>query len=137
MKKLTLLYCVLWFAGFGLPTATAQTGGVYDLTWNTFDGGGGTSTGGIFSLTGTIGQHDTTLAAASGGDYIISSGFWASTGLLCFVDFFDYANFASEWMFSGPGLAADLNNDLNVDSDDLGILAENWLMPCPFSNWEL
>ena len=35
----------------------------YEISWHTIDGGGGTSTGGQYSLTGTIGQHD---AADSG-----------------------------------------------------------------------
>ena len=36
----------------------AQTGGGLDLSWFTVDGGGGTSTGGSFSLDGTVGQAD-------------------------------------------------------------------------------
>ncbi len=38
--------------------AHAQTGNGYDLTWNTLDGGGGTVTGGTYSLSSTFGQHD-------------------------------------------------------------------------------
>ena len=39
--------------------AHAQTGGGYDLTWNTIDGGGYMfSTGGGYSLGGTMGQPD-------------------------------------------------------------------------------
>ncbi len=53
----------------------AQTGGGFDLTWNTVDGGGGTSTGGSFSLTGTIGQPDAG-APLSGGGYTLVGGFW-------------------------------------------------------------
>ncbi len=54
---------------------SAQTGGVYDLTWHTNDGGGATSaTGGIYNLGGTIGQPD--AGAASGGVYAMTGGFW-------------------------------------------------------------
>jgi len=60
----------------GLRTASAQTGGGYDLTWNSIDGGGATfSTGGGYSLGGTIGQAD--AGASSGGAYSLNGGFWA------------------------------------------------------------
>ncbi len=62
------------FAGLVAPTA-AQTGGSYDLSWSTVDGGGGTfSTGGVYSLGGTIGQPD--AGAMTGGAYSITGGFW-------------------------------------------------------------
>lgn len=55
-------------------TALAQTGGDYDLSWWTVDGGGGTSSGGLFSLSGTAGQSDAGLL--SGGVYTLGGGFW-------------------------------------------------------------
>jgi hypothetical protein len=59
--------------------ALAQAGGGYDLTWNTVDGGGGMfSTGGGFSLGGTIGQPDAGAAVAGGGGYALTGGFWYS-----------------------------------------------------------
>ena len=55
--------------------ALAQSGGPYDLTWNTVDGGGYTfSTGGGYSLGGTVGQPDAGLL--TGGDYTLGGGFW-------------------------------------------------------------
>jgi len=55
--------------------ALAQSGGGYDLTWNTVDSGGATfSTGGNYSLGGTIGQPD--AGVLSGGDYTLAGGFW-------------------------------------------------------------
>jgi hypothetical protein len=54
--------------------ARAQSGGGYDLSWSTIDGGGGSSSGGQYALTGTIGQAD--AGAASGGSYTLSGGFW-------------------------------------------------------------
>ncbi len=38
------------------------------------DGGGGTSTGGVYSVTGTIGQPD--AGTMSGGTYTLQGGFW-------------------------------------------------------------
>ncbi|MFN0149314.1 MAG: FlgD immunoglobulin-like domain containing protein [bacterium] len=54
----------------------AQTGGAYDLSWNTIDpGGSNTATGGVYSLGGTAGQID--AGAHSGGAYVLSGGFWS------------------------------------------------------------
>jgi len=53
----------------------------FDLSWNTIDAGGGTSTGGSYSLTGTIGQHDAGVTL-SGGAFTLAGGFWAGGGSL-------------------------------------------------------
>ena len=53
----------------------AQPGGGYDLTWSTIDGGGGTSSGGVYSLSGTIGQPD--AGVMSGGAFNLEGGFWS------------------------------------------------------------
>ena len=56
-------------------------GGVYAavngfaLDWWTVDGGGGTSEGGDFAVSGTIGQPDAG-PLMSGGDYAVTGGFW-------------------------------------------------------------
>ena len=56
-------------------SALAQSGGPYDLDWNTVDGGGYTfSVGGSYTLGGTIGQADTRLMF--GGGYSLAGGFW-------------------------------------------------------------
>ncbi len=58
-----------------IAPASAQSGGGYDLTWNSIDGGGGMfSTGGSYSLGGTIGQAD--AGTMSGGSYTLNGGFW-------------------------------------------------------------
>jgi len=48
----------------------------YALEWFTIDGGGGTSTGGVYSLTGTIGQPDAG-PAMTGGNFSLTGGFWS------------------------------------------------------------
>jgi len=61
-------------------TASAQSGGGYDLTWYTIDGGGATfSTGGSYSLGGTIGQAD--AGVLSGGSYQLNGGFWGGSSI--------------------------------------------------------
>jgi hypothetical protein len=39
-------------------TQSIATASQYELPWHTIDGGGGTSSGGQYVLTGTIGQPD-------------------------------------------------------------------------------
>ena len=45
----------------------------YDISWYTI-GGGGTSSGGTYTVTGTIGQSD--AGHMSGGGYSLDGGFW-------------------------------------------------------------
>jgi hypothetical protein len=46
----------------------------YSIDWFTIDGGGGTSTGGVYSVSGTIGQPD--AGRMSGGNFTLDGGFW-------------------------------------------------------------
>lgn len=55
----------------GPIAARAQS---YDISWYKIAGGGGTSSGSNFTLSGTIGQPD--AGVMSGGTYAISGGFW-------------------------------------------------------------
>ena len=74
MKRLWLVMAV---AGLLLVSSLvlAQSGGGYDLTWSTVDGGGYIfSTGEGYSLGGTIGQPDAGLL--SGQVYTLAGGFW-------------------------------------------------------------
>jgi hypothetical protein len=48
----------------------------YSIDWFTIDGGGGTSTGGVYSVSGTIGQPDAG-APMTNGQYSVTGGFWA------------------------------------------------------------
>jgi hypothetical protein len=56
-----------------LNNAMAQS---YSISWYKIAGGGGTSTGAPYSISGTIGQPDASRAM-SGGNYSITGGFWA------------------------------------------------------------
>ena len=49
----------------------------FAITWHTTDGGGGVSTGGVYSVSGTIGQPDA-CSAMTNGQYSLSGGFWAA-----------------------------------------------------------
>ncbi len=48
----------------------------YSIDWYKVAGGGGTSTGGVYSVSGTIGQHDAG-GPMTGGNYSLTGGFWA------------------------------------------------------------
>jgi hypothetical protein len=55
-----------------LPSsALAQT---YSIDWCSVDGGGGTSTGGVYSVSGTIGQPD--AGVLTGSNFRLDGGFW-------------------------------------------------------------
>jgi hypothetical protein len=54
---------------------SAQT---YSIDWFTIDGGGSTSTGGVYSVSGTIGQPD--AGHMSGGNFTLDGGFWGIIG---------------------------------------------------------
>ncbi len=72
---LALLILLALTTSHSIPSASAQSGGGYDLTWNSIDGGGAMfSTGGTYSLGGTIGQPDAGMM--SGGSYSLIGGFW-------------------------------------------------------------
>jgi len=57
-----------------IVTVAIASGQSYSIDWFTIDGGGGTSTGGVYSVSGTIGQPD--AGKMSGGNYSIDGGFW-------------------------------------------------------------
>ena len=68
MKKLLL------FLGLLIPTISfAQS---YTIDWYKIAGGGGTSTGTTYQVTGTIGQPDAS-GAMTGGNYSLTGGFWS------------------------------------------------------------
>jgi hypothetical protein len=62
-----------WLLAFGGAVTQAQTN--YSIDWSTVDGGGGTSTGGVYAVSGTIGQPDAGGPMTS-GQYSVTGGFW-------------------------------------------------------------
>jgi len=59
------------FAAFA-PRSNAD----FTIPWHSIDGGGGTSQGGIYSLSGTVGQPDANPTPLTGGSFSVSGGFW-------------------------------------------------------------
>jgi hypothetical protein len=69
----TLAFCFLTSA-----FCLRGLGQSYSIHWFKIAGGGGTSTGGNYATSGTIGQHDATAnGALTGGNYSLTGGFWA------------------------------------------------------------
>lgn len=55
--------------------ALAQSGGGFDLSWFTVAGSGGSSQGGVYAVSDTLGQPE--AGSSSGGLYSVQDGFWA------------------------------------------------------------
>lgn len=69
-------FCLL-LAGtlLGGIATQAQSAGPFEINWFTIGGGGGTSTGGVYAVSGTIGQPG--AGTMAGGTYSLTSGFWS------------------------------------------------------------
>lgn len=90
----------------------------YVIDWHTIDGGGGSSTGGVYSVSGTIGQPD--AGKMSGGNYTIEGGFWGIIGavqtpgapLLTITRSNSFA--IVSWPDTATGFRLENNNDLSL-----------------------
>ena len=65
-------YTLLILLGLVALSVSAQ----YAIDWHKSAGGGSTSSGGAYQVSGTIGQHDAGRAL-TGGNYSLTGGFWA------------------------------------------------------------
>ena len=74
LPSLKLLLLLLILLVMIVIPVVAQSGGDYDLTWNTVDNSGGIiSSGSTFSMTGSIGQPE--AGVVSGGSFTLCGGF--------------------------------------------------------------
>jgi hypothetical protein len=64
------------FLVLGLLTPVLALGQRYSIDWYKVSGGGGTSSGGAYSVTATVGQPDAS-SAMTGGNYSLTGGFWS------------------------------------------------------------
>ena len=74
LSTLTILIAAIAFA--------QSSGGDFEITKSTINGGGGISSGGNFSLIGTIGQHDANPQISTGGEFAHAGGFWANVTVI-------------------------------------------------------
>lgn len=57
-------------------TSVALQAQTFSIPWFRIAGGGGTSTGGVFSVSGTLGQAEAG-GAMTGGNFSLTAGFWS------------------------------------------------------------
>ncbi|MCS6887170.1 hypothetical protein [Chloroflexus sp.] len=82
MKRWIQLGLMVMLIGLFIGIVSAQSG--YSIAWYTIDGGGATvSSGGSYTLGGTIGQVE--AGVVSGGGYTLYSGFWGSSDSFLYV----------------------------------------------------
>ena len=113
-----------------LSPILAQSSSNYDLSLSVVNGGGGTSSGGIYVVSGTIAQP--AAGILSEGERILAGGFWYNRG--CQINLSDLVNLAARWLAEGPEIDADFDKSGEVDLIDFRYLATNWLQYCP-NNW--
>ena len=92
----------------------------FSIDWFTLDGGGGTSTGGVFTVSGTIGQPDGNAQPLTGGNFSLTSGFWSlfavqTPGAPLLTMRLTTANTAVvSWPSPSTGFILQQNTDLNT-----------------------
>jgi hypothetical protein len=122
-----------------LSRAGEAVNGGFDISWHTIDGGGGTSAGGDFVLSGSIGQPDAG-AVMIGGEFELAGGFWSApreAGSPCPADvnldgkvnIDDLFQILGAWGLCDD-CPEDINDDGKVNIDDLFIILGDW-GPCP------
>ena len=84
MKPPTTIVSVLLATGGIATAARAQSAPGLDLTWNSYDCGGGVSSGGGMDLFGTIGQPDAGRAASGALECL--GGFIGAGGTSCYAN---------------------------------------------------
>ena len=122
---------------------TAVAMAQYEITWSTIDGGGATSTGGSYLLSGSIGQADAqSPPVMSGGSYELTGGFWPVTQV-CYCpgdltgdgkkDGLDVQLFVGCVMSGGNCSCADVDVANGVNLADVPVFVNNLLTgsACP------
>jgi hypothetical protein len=71
--KALVVACV--FLGLLLTVGGLALANSYAISFETFDGGSTTGTGGSYTLRGSVGQYDSS-SEGSGGSYGLTGGFW-------------------------------------------------------------
>jgi hypothetical protein len=72
-RRFNFAWLVFLILSFSEATLHAQS---YSIDGFTVAGGGGTSTGGVYAVSGTLGQHDAG-GPMTNGQYSLTGGFWA------------------------------------------------------------
>ena len=123
----------------GLILAAAASAQPFEIPSYTIDGGGGTSAGGVYSLSGTIGQPDAD-GPMTGGGFELTGGFWAGVGQMScniadlaepfgLLDLADITAFVSG--FLAHDSIADMDGNGLFDLADITAFVSSFLAGCP------
>ncbi len=107
-------------------SASAQSGGPWAITSSTLDGGGASSTGGVWKVTGTIGQADASTQKATSGGWAVAGGFWPGAvavpgGPMLALFPLDSANVTIAWTAAAVGYQLQYSTDLKLWIDYPGL----------------
>jgi hypothetical protein len=111
-KRKAGIAALLW-----LLLALAASPADYAVDWFTVDGGGGTSQGGAYALTGTLGQPD--AGQMSGGRFSLTGGFWGmvrviqTPGAPRLTITHTNGMATVSWPFPSPGFGLEVTSDLS------------------------
>lgn len=110
-------------------SANAQT---YAINWWAIAGGGGTSTGGVYQVHGTIGQSD--VGAMTNGIYSLQGGFWGGAVAVQTPDapYLSVTNFNSTVVISWPISDIEWKLEYTTQFDTTDITAWTLISP-PYS----
>jgi hypothetical protein len=90
----------------------------YSIGWSKIAGGGGNSSGGSFSVSGTVGQVDAS-PALTGGNYSVTGGFWSiinvvqTSGSPLLTIASSANNILISWPYPSTGFVLQQNSNLN------------------------
>ncbi len=128
-ESIKIKVIVALFVLFGV---CSFVGADYEIRWYSIDAGGGVSSGGDYTLVGTVGQHDT--GVSSGEEYVLSGGYLPGT-FGCIVNLTDLMVFVDQWLATGD-LPADFDDSGSVDFGDFATFSLWWYDSCP-GDWPL
>jgi hypothetical protein len=92
----------------------------FSIDWFTIDGGGGTSAGGVYSVSGTIGQPDASAQPLTGGNFSLVGGFWSILPIqtpgapLLTIQLTTTNTALVSWPSPSAGFTLQQNSDLNT-----------------------
>jgi hypothetical protein len=122
MKKMLVLFsCLLPTLGF------TQS---YAIDWYKIAAGGGGSTGGAYSVSGTIGQPDAS-GEMTGGNYSLTGGFWSLYAIqtpgatLLSIQITSTNTVMVYWPYPSTGFSLQVNTNLTMT---------NWVVPAQTVN---
>ena len=113
------------YGALALAVRPTPAGAQYSINWYKVSGGGGTSTSAVYSISGTIGQHDAG-GPMTGGSYSLTGGFWSLYALetanapLLSIKLTATNTVMVFWPSPSTGFNLQQNNDLNTS---------NWVTP--------